>query len=229
MFWVITPFLAFTAFLLLLLVSLSVPIIHSIYLFRFTAYASSSLFSASATGAVRFGVWGYCISAIDLSVAGLSHDTPGQCSKAKLGYTFDDNVQAALNTSGIDVKSINRALTAVLVLHPIACGFSFLTLLASLFTVRSRRGAGYSRGASFLTLGVGLFTALLATVVFLVDVIFVAIAKHQIKDDTDGLIAGTWGNAVWMVLGATVALWGVLVGACVGLVRGRRKARTGRY
>ena len=67
MFWVITPFLTFTAFLLLLLVSLSVPVIHSIYLFRLTAYASASLLSASATGAVRFGVWGYCISAIDLS------------------------------------------------------------------------------------------------------------------------------------------------------------------
>lgn len=162
------------------------------------------------------------------------------------------------------MKSINHALTAVLVLHPIgtrllppsshftprplahafpACGFSFLTLLASLFIVRARGGAGYSRGASFLTLGVGLFTALLTTVVFLIDVIFVAVAKHQIKDATDGLVTGTWGNAVrpfspgsrpadllstpqvWMVLGAAVALWGALVGACVGLVRGRRTTR----
>ena len=67
MFWVITPFLTFVAFLLLLLVSLSVPIIHSIYLFRLTAHAATSFLDASATGAVRFGVWGYCISTVDLS------------------------------------------------------------------------------------------------------------------------------------------------------------------
>lgn len=67
MYWIITPFLTFVAFLLLLLVSLSVPIIHSIYLFRLTAYAGTSVLNASAAGAVRFGVWGYCISAIDLS------------------------------------------------------------------------------------------------------------------------------------------------------------------
>ena len=67
MFWVVAPFLTFTAFLLLLFVSLSVPIIHSIYLFRLTAYAGTDFLNASVTGAVRFGIWGYCISAIDFS------------------------------------------------------------------------------------------------------------------------------------------------------------------
>ncbi|EKM55377.1 uncharacterized protein PHACADRAFT_255963 [Phanerochaete carnosa HHB-10118-sp] len=227
MFWVIAPFLTFSAFLLLLLVSLSVPIIHSIYLFRLSAHAATSLLDAAASGVVRFGVWGYCISTIDLSIVGLNDDSAGSCSHPKLGYTFDSNVQAALNASGVNVKSINKALTAALVLHPIACGFSFLTLLASLFIVRWR--TGLSRGASFLTLGVGLFTALLTTVVFLVDVIFVAIVKSDIKKDTDGSVTGAWGNAVWMVLGATVALWAALVGVCVGLFRGRRKPRGTRY
>ena len=69
MFWLIAPFLTFVAFLLLLLVSLSVPIIKPIYLFRLVAFAGSSLLDTSATGAVRFGVWGYCISAIDLRCA----------------------------------------------------------------------------------------------------------------------------------------------------------------
>lgn len=79
-----------------------------------------------------------------------------------------------------------------------ACGFSFLTLLASLFIVRWR--TGHSRGASFFTLGVGLFAALLTTVVFLIDVIFVAVAKSDIKTDTDGLVTGTWGNAVRLLI-----------------------------
>lgn len=53
-----------------------------------------------------------------------------------------------------------------------------------------------SRGASFLTLGVGLFTALLTTAVFLIDVIFVAVVRSDIKSDTDGLVTGAYGPAV---------------------------------
>lgn len=87
----------------------------------------------------------------------------------------------------------------------LACGFSFLTLLAALCIVRWR-GAGVSRGASFLTLGIGLFAALLTTVVFLIDVIFVAIAKHQINHDTDGVVSGTWGNAVRVSLSPNPSL-----------------------
>ena len=67
MFVFLTPFLVFSAFLLLLLVSLSAPVIHSIWLFRLAASASVSLVDASASAAVRFGVWGYCISAVDVS------------------------------------------------------------------------------------------------------------------------------------------------------------------
>ncbi|EEB88529.1 hypothetical protein MPER_13587, partial [Moniliophthora perniciosa FA553] len=55
----VTPALAFVAFLLLLLISLSVPIIKSIYLFSLTTNVSSSLFNSGAFGAVKFGVWGY--------------------------------------------------------------------------------------------------------------------------------------------------------------------------
>lgn len=62
----ITPFFLFVAFLLLLLVSFSLPIIKSIFLFRLTANDTASFLhaSASASGEVRFGVWGYCTSAI---------------------------------------------------------------------------------------------------------------------------------------------------------------------
>jgi hypothetical protein len=61
MFSAITPFLLFAAVLLLLLVSLSTPIIHSIFLFKVTAHAMSGVHS-STSGQVRFGVWGYCVS-----------------------------------------------------------------------------------------------------------------------------------------------------------------------
>lgn len=63
----LTPILLFIAFLLLLLVSLSVPIIKSIYLFRIIANVSAGILDSSASGSVNFGVWGYCVSAIDVS------------------------------------------------------------------------------------------------------------------------------------------------------------------
>jgi hypothetical protein len=68
MFVFATPLLVFVAFLLLLLVTLSVPIIHTIYLFKLAADASVNNFiQASAHTTVRFGVWGYCTSGLDVS------------------------------------------------------------------------------------------------------------------------------------------------------------------
>lgn len=67
MFAAVTPVFLFIAFLLLLLVTLSVPIIKSIFLFRVTAHVGSSLLDSGANGNVTFGVWGYCVSSIDVS------------------------------------------------------------------------------------------------------------------------------------------------------------------
>lgn len=61
----LTPLLLFVAFLLLLLISLSVPIIKTIFLFRLTAKASSSLLHSSAEAYVNFGAFGYCTSGLD--------------------------------------------------------------------------------------------------------------------------------------------------------------------
>jgi hypothetical protein len=54
------PLLFFLAFILLLLVSLSVPIIKSIYLFRLYAHLNADI--ASVSDSITFGVWGYCTS-----------------------------------------------------------------------------------------------------------------------------------------------------------------------
>lgn len=67
MFVFATPFLVFVAFLLLLLVTLSAPIIHTLYLFQLAANVSVNLIQASAHTAVKFGVWGYCTSGLDVA------------------------------------------------------------------------------------------------------------------------------------------------------------------
>lgn len=67
----LTPFLLFSAFLLLLLVSLSVPIIKTLWFFGVTANVSSSLLNSRASADVHFGLWGYCVSAVDVSYVNL--------------------------------------------------------------------------------------------------------------------------------------------------------------
>lgn len=64
-----TPILFFIAWLLLLLVTLSVPIIKSINLFQIgtNITVGSGIFSASARAAVNFGVFGWCSTAIDVA------------------------------------------------------------------------------------------------------------------------------------------------------------------
>ncbi|CAA7271790.1 unnamed protein product [Cyclocybe aegerita] len=221
----LTPVLVFIAFLLLLLVSLSAPIINTVFLFRLSANVSSSLFRSGASGSVQFGVWGYCISAIKVAVIGINRATDGRCSSTRLGYTFDSTVADALNADEL-LDLISKTTTAALVLHPIACGFTFLTLLISLFILR-RGSNGTSRLPSLITLGVGGLAAVLTSVVFLIDVIFVAVVRNRVRDASDDNLDVVWGNAVWMTLGATVALWLSLIGACAGILTcGRRRKPT---
>lgn len=66
---IITPILLFIAFLLLLLVSLSVPITKTIYLFKLLANVSAGFLKSGVSGNVQFGVWGYCFSGVDITGA----------------------------------------------------------------------------------------------------------------------------------------------------------------
>ncbi|KAJ3994066.1 pali-domain-containing protein, partial [Lentinula boryana] len=201
----IIPCLLFIAFLLLLLVTLSVPIIKTIYLFTLTASVSSLLESASSS--VKFGVWGYCISGVNV----------GSVPPTHLGYTVDSTVASALNLDSNElVHVVSETTTAALVLHPIACGLTFLTLLVSLFMLR-RGSNGTVRLPSLITLGVGILATLLTTIIFLIDVIVVAVIRNGVKDDTNGVVTLNWGNAVWMALGATLALWLAMLGTCGGV------------
>ena len=51
-------------------------------------------------------------------ILGVDHDTAGQCSNAKLGYTFDSNVAQDLHVDGI-TDAISETLSAALALHVI--------------------------------------------------------------------------------------------------------------
>ena len=62
----ITVFLLLTGFILLLLVSLSLPITHTIYVLHLTAHVGTSFPNASACVGTHFKVLGHCISSINV-------------------------------------------------------------------------------------------------------------------------------------------------------------------
>ncbi|KAF7322896.1 hypothetical protein HMN09_00069100 [Mycena chlorophos] len=216
---IITSALLFIAFLLLLLDTLSVPIIKTIYLFRLTAAASSGLLDSSASESVVFGVWGYCTSGADVSVLGVNRDTAAQCSKRHLGYTFDSTVASALHVSGLE-NLISKTSTAALALHPVAVCLAFIALVVSLVTLRRRDARGTSRLPSFIVLGFSVFAAIMASIVFIVDIVLVAIVGHRVHNDSHGELTMKWGNATWLTLVAAILLWvavaGTMTGVCCG-------------
>ncbi|KAI5829202.1 hypothetical protein K523DRAFT_242716 [Schizophyllum commune Tattone D] len=184
----ISPLLTFPAFILLLLVSLSTPIIKSIHLFSVTSELSTNVFGADVgvSGYANFGVWGYCTSNIEISGVSDLQDT------------------------------ISKVTTAALVLHPIACGLTFLAFLVSVLMVCRGRD-GPARLPSICSLLWGIFAAVLTTAVFLIDIIFVAIVRNKVRDKSDDQVDLHFDAAIWMVLAAAVALWISLIGGCCGV------------
>jgi hypothetical protein len=218
----ITPFLTFVAFILLLFVSLSVPIIKSIYLFKLGVNVASSVVT-SASGSVKFGVWGYCVSPINVAVAGISRSVSGECSSTRLGYTFDESIESALRVSGFN-NVIKKGLTTVLVLHPIACLLAFVAFLTSLFMLRRGRN-GTSRLPSLCTAGVAFLALLVTLIVFILDIVLVVVVRAKVLDQ-GAQLKFSWGNAVWMVLGALIALILANLGACIGICTGNHRRTT---
>jgi len=210
MFRFVTPFLLFVSWLLSLLVSLSVPITHTIYLWDLKIHDSTSILhitSADVTGDVKFGLWGYCISQIKGSILGFSDSTSAECSRASLGLHVDPTLAQVLNIKSFE-NSINKTLTSVLALHPVTCGLTFLALLTALYAAWRP-----SRRWSFITLLLAGIAALIGTIVFFIDIAVVALSEKHLKNATDNILDITWGNAVWMSLGAIIGLWAACVGS----------------
>lgn len=98
--------------------------------------------------------------------------------------------------------TVLKALLVVLILHPIAAGLSFLTLVASLFLA--------SHSFSILALILSAVTAILNTLVFAIDIAIVILVRDKLPSIDNGF-AVQWGNAPWMTLAAVILTWAAMI------------------
>lgn len=202
----------FSAFLLLLLVALSLPILKSIYLVQLTSKAVERTPLSIAT-TLRFGVWGVCASRYN-SLSFLSHgltnfdsstlgSTPDLCFGPMLGYDVPEYFSAALKVSQSLVQAVEKGLLAILILHPIAAGLATASFLTSLFLA--------SHAFSIFSLILTIITAVLSSVLFVIDLVLVLVANANVKNLRDLKVSVSFGNAVWLILVAVVFCWAAVI------------------
>ncbi|CDU23183.1 uncharacterized protein SPSC_01812 [Sporisorium scitamineum] len=192
--------LTLVAAVLLGLVTISNPIIKSIYFLQATIGGNGP-----QTGEVaRFGTLGYCLS-----------DT---CSSPTLGYSFDPNQLLGIQVIGSRYTSaVIKGLTYTLILHPIALAFAVVSVLLGL--ISHCREFSTNCFGSFVT-GIGAFITLVA---FGLDLALFVIAKKRI-DSINGASASL-GMAIWMTLAAWILLFLAGCAFSCGICSRRRRNR----
>ncbi|KAF8271126.1 hypothetical protein EI94DRAFT_1770589 [Lactarius quietus] len=180
--------LPFGAFLLFLLVALSLPIIKSIYVLQIKSLTSPAQPETSVATQLRFGVWGFCASS-ELS------GSPTECV---------DHRVITNQTELVDI--ILKGLTILLVLHPIAAGLALLTLMPVAASCLV-----YHKLPWILSLVLSVPTAIVSTIVFAADLALVIVARNKATDYSAIHLSIDFGNGVWMVLVSTLFTWIAMV------------------
>ncbi|KAH7098291.1 SUR7/PalI family-domain-containing protein [Auriculariales sp. MPI-PUGE-AT-0066] len=187
----LSPVLLLCATLLLLLVSLSAPIVRSIYLLNLHAVNDPN-----ATQ-IHFGVWGYC-----LVLPAYKHMS--QCSATQVGYVVPDEFLAATGLPKATTDIIVKGLTYVLVLHPLCALITAAALLPGVLTLCNFGAHAWGIVSLILTC----LAAVLTTVSAAVDITLVSVAQNRLDAlQAAFAIAIDFSNAVWMTVAAAVLLW----------------------
>ncbi|KAM0494213.1 hypothetical protein ACHAP8_008809 [Fusarium lateritium] len=185
----IGAFFLLAATVMLVVVSITAPVVDHIALLK-VRYGGDG---------VNYGTFGYC-----------QMRSAGSCSKARIGYDPTD----AFN--GLDLSEIGsgtaKALTYVMVLHPIGAGLCFISFL--------------------LALGAGIFGSLMSTLIsiaaFLVTIIALAcdfaglsIIRRRINRDTSA--TASWSVGIWLVLAAAILCLIGTIAVFITCCSGRRR------
>ncbi|KAF9460737.1 actin cortical patch SUR7/pH-response regulator pali [Collybia nuda] len=184
------------AFVLLLLVAVSLPILKPVYLLSVKSTSTGQPVTSIATE-LRFGVWGVCASsALDQPTLITNN---GVCFGPQLGYDIPSNITNLTGVSPTLVQAVQHSLLVILILHPVAAGLSFVGFIFSLFLG--------PHSVAVLTLIIAILTGIVGSVVFAIDLALVIVVRKEISDLPDYHFDVEWGNGTWMVLTAVAATW----------------------
>ncbi|KAI9511504.1 SUR7/PalI family-domain-containing protein [Russula earlei] len=200
----LTAFCLFSASVLLIFIALSLPIIKPVYLLQLDGHPSSLLPETSIGTEIRFGVWGFCVT------SALNRPTlfgnNGECVGPQLGYTIDPTFIAVVTNEPQLASLILKALTVLLILHPIASGLAFLTALPVLVSC-----CVYHFAPWLVSLVLSVPTAIMSTIVFAADLALVIVARHKLNEQRTVNITISFGNGVWIVLVSMLFTWLAMV------------------
>lgn len=196
----IGAFLLLAAAVLLLVASISAPVVNNIAMLK-VELANKDVIS--------FGTFGYCLLGQGQSAS--------FCTRTTIGYdpiTLLESYNVA--QYGNAAKNTVQALTNVQILHPIACGLAFIAFFASLGT--SVLGSLIASVLSFLTW-------LITLAVTVTDFVAWGIVKDNVGSNT----YARFDTGMWCVLAAMIALFFatfLVLFSCCSLRRSNRVATT---
>lgn len=192
---------------LLIVVSVTAPVVNDLSILKVDFNGRSSV------DRITYGTFGYCI---------INSNGRDDCTSAHVGY---DATAALASVAQVSFSNSDRdsakALTKVLILHPIAAGLTFLAFLLCL-------------GTSILGSFVASLFSLLAFIVTLVamacDFAAFGIVKHAVNSRGPNNVEARWGPTVWCILVAAVltliATVLVFITCCAGRVKKSRSRRS---
>ncbi|KAH8601061.1 SUR7/PalI family-domain-containing protein [Bisporella sp. PMI_857] len=198
--------------ILLLITTISAPVVNDISIFKVTLTNSSTQRNSSVT----FGTFGWCIRD-----AAQGNEGDDYCSGKHIGYN-PAKIISAIDQTRFNTASENttKALTRVMVLHPICCGLAFIAFLLAL-------GSGIV--GSLLASIVSGLTFVLTLVVMATDFVLFGILKNHVndkKDDQSGSKAEYYVG-MWTVLAAMILLFFatfIVLFSCCSARRHKRNA-----
>jgi len=130
----------------------------------------------------------------------------GRCVGPQLGYTINSAYIEGVTNEPELANLILKAITILLVLHPIAAGLALLTVLP---VIASR--CVFHRAPWIISLILSIATAIMSTIVFVADLALTIVARHKLKEQKTVNVTISFGNGVWIVLVSMLFTWVALV------------------
>ncbi|GAA5822349.1 hypothetical protein JCM3770_000529 [Rhodotorula araucariae] len=199
-------FLLFAATILLIVSTITSPVINDMPIARATLNVGTNPIKAN------FGVFGYCL---------MQNGAADQCTRTQVGYQLPSALVSLAESAGVlsnTEQSAINAVTTALILHPVACGVSFFAFLIAACSDR----LGFICASLIATLA-----AALALVAMILDLVLVKVVREWFdRNSLDTVVDVAYGVGTWTTVAAFACLFvGVFTTLCACVTDRRRRGR----